>query len=35
MNTDMKILNGHTKDDSLGRATFHGVNAISVKLHHL
>ena len=26
----MKILNGHTKDDSLGRATFHGVNGISV-----
>jgi hypothetical protein len=29
-NTDMRILNGRTKSDSLGRRTFHGTNGISV-----
>ena len=28
-NTDMRILNGRTKGDSLGRPTFHGNNGIS------
>ena len=28
-NTDMRILNGRTKGDSLGRLTFHGNNSIS------
>lgn len=29
-NTDMRIINGRTKRDSLGRPTFHGINGISV-----
>ena len=29
-NSDMRILNGRTKGDSFGRATFHGNNGISV-----
>ena len=28
--SDLRILNGRTKGDSLGRATFHGSNGISV-----
>ena len=28
-NTDLRILNGRTKGDSLGRPTFHGKNGIS------